>query len=796
MAAGETGSMMPEPQSVAGDGKGKPSSTPKKSITELELQFAQNPESDAYFDLCEAYLEQGRFMEAMVVCKKGIKARPDVPDPRILLARVYGAQKKYKRALQELDELAQAQPNKAVIHLARAKMRIEGGEDAGVVDDLKKAVDLDPKLAEASQLLAARGIVYPEPPPAPVAPPPPSIDLNKPTGDLPAPPPRLVSFVQPMVDPATGGASGIIHLSGLPGMEGGPGIPVSLPRGVSMVPGAMTLPPGGFQIIRQKLEGEEELENLANKVAEEKPAQGSPKTFLLISLVGVLVLLMAGGLLFFRKHKQENIGRLLKESERPFNRDTYGSYKQTASFLEEVINQYDDKQAKALGWLAYTYAILWAEHGETSLKPKLDTILARAEKYAPDVSYTVAARGLAAMYDGKDRLAAGEKARQALDPMIRKTLEGGAAPTHANLTLAIVEMETGAYDAAVRGLGVVKDVLPGSVRAQVWHARAAYRAGRLGTARASFEQALRAEPNHPGALAGLALVKLESGDLNGAINTLVEFDKLAREQPKEISTKDTALADFARSEIARSAGDEARAAGAYDAAVRLDPENADFPFGLGRWLRKNERAKEALEPLKKAAEMEPTRYAFRVELAEAQMELGDNAAAEANLQIARQKAPDYVPAALSWARLLRRTNRPEAETFIRELLTKHPSYAVSIKLELGRFLRAKERLDEARQTFEEAIGSMGSASAVDQGEILLSYGRLMDDRGDRVVAAKSYKEAANLGMAEGWYRHSIILAKGATKEERDEAKKSCERYLAAGSSLRYSKPAKELCDSL
>ena len=80
------------------------------SITELELQFAQNPASDAYIDLCQAYMDQGRFMEAMVVCKKGIKAHPEALEAKILLSEVYGRQKKYNRAPQELDGLVDSKP--------------------------------------------------------------------------------------------------------------------------------------------------------------------------------------------------------------------------------------------------------------------------------------------------------------------------------------------------------------------------------------------------------------------------------------------------------------------------------------------------------------------------------------------------------------------------------------------------------------------------------------------------------------------------------------------------------------
>ncbi|MCB0307589.1 MAG: hypothetical protein KDI38_27750, partial [Calditrichaeota bacterium] len=65
MSAGDTESPSGEAQ---GAERGGPSSgngaadnaSRHASITELELQFAQNPESSAYIDLCEAYMDQGR----------------------------------------------------------------------------------------------------------------------------------------------------------------------------------------------------------------------------------------------------------------------------------------------------------------------------------------------------------------------------------------------------------------------------------------------------------------------------------------------------------------------------------------------------------------------------------------------------------------------------------------------------------------------------------------------------------------------------------------------------------------
>ena len=69
------------------------SSTPPVNLTELELTVARDPLSDACIPLLEAYLGQGRHMEAMVLGKKAVKAKPEDTARRLLLAPIisYGA---------------------------------------------------------------------------------------------------------------------------------------------------------------------------------------------------------------------------------------------------------------------------------------------------------------------------------------------------------------------------------------------------------------------------------------------------------------------------------------------------------------------------------------------------------------------------------------------------------------------------------------------------------------------------------------------------------------------------------
>src|SRR3954469_17438913 len=113
-------------------------------LAKLEHAFATEPASDAYKPLAEAYLGMGRFMEAMVVCKKGVKAHPNTPDPRVLLARVYAEQGKDKKALEELTAALGVSPTDKIALRMTGALQLKGGEaDAGKAN-LLKAFQVDP----------------------------------------------------------------------------------------------------------------------------------------------------------------------------------------------------------------------------------------------------------------------------------------------------------------------------------------------------------------------------------------------------------------------------------------------------------------------------------------------------------------------------------------------------------------------------------------------------------------------------------------------------------------------------
>src|SRR6266852_1461890 len=153
-------------------------------LAKLEHAFATNPTSEAYKPLAEAYLGMGRFMEAMVVCKKGVKAHPSVPDARILLAKVYAQQGKDKKALEELVAGLQIMPANKELLRATAELQLKTGSTDEGRANLLKSHQLDTKDPQTLALMSqwkVESTNAPAPLPPPVLSPKP-IALGAPTG--------------------------------------------------------------------------------------------------------------------------------------------------------------------------------------------------------------------------------------------------------------------------------------------------------------------------------------------------------------------------------------------------------------------------------------------------------------------------------------------------------------------------------------------------------------------------------------------------------------------------------------
>jgi tetratricopeptide (TPR) repeat protein len=361
------------------------------------------------------------------------------------------------------------------------------------------------------------------------------------------------------------------------------------------------------------------------------------------------------------------------------------------------------------------------------------------------------------------------------------------------LVLGIVEMHLGNYDSAVDLLNAVSQQMPFSVRAKVWLARAKLRAGDLGAANREFGRALQSSNNHLGALAGRALVRIRRGDMNGAGLDVLGFEKFQRDNPKEVSPPDQALIYYARSEAYRSNADEERANAAYEEAMRFDPINADFPHGLGAWMLKVGRAKEALKPLQQALQTEPGRKAFILSLAEAEIATGDLAGASRRIEDIAAARPKDLQVAIAKAGLMRAKKDPGVEAYLLEVLA-WSNDAVMIQRELGEFYRAEGNRKMAEEILEKAVNSATAVPTTDQAEVLMSYGRVMEEKGDVVIAGNTYSMAAEKGSIEALYRACSAYAK--TTTDKEKTKGFCARYISAGKTLPYAADAEKILGSL
>jgi len=134
-------------------------------LAKLEHAFATDPSSNAYRPLAEAYLALGRFMEAMVVCKKGVKAHPNLPEGRLLLARVYLEQGKDRKALEELMGALEVAPGDKSVLRTTGEIQIKVGEIEPGRANLLKAYQADPQDAETLAAMARSKVEAPKAPP-------------------------------------------------------------------------------------------------------------------------------------------------------------------------------------------------------------------------------------------------------------------------------------------------------------------------------------------------------------------------------------------------------------------------------------------------------------------------------------------------------------------------------------------------------------------------------------------------------------------------------------------------------
>jgi predicted Zn-dependent protease len=538
-------------------------------ISSLEHAFASDPTSDAYRPLTEAYLGANRFMEAMVVCKKGVKAHPDDPGARVLLARVYADQGKDRKALDELNGVLAAFPtfaaaNKlaAVLHFRLAER--EPGEAA-----LRRAAEAAPEDAEVRELAQKHGVAL-FPPRAPAG-------------------PRVQT------------AASVAAAASEP-VERSVDVPIPTPAPSRHAQGAAMA-----QALAEKY-GTHEFA-LASGA---KPKKKSHRAMLLGSLGLVVVLAAVAVVLAFGTkasgERARIIDGLLKEIREQLDKDSYPGYQLAAKKAAQILEQ-DPGSVAGHAYLAYVDALRWAEHGdEDAVRQEALQHLEQGYRDGHTHSHLVAAEAYL-------KAGAGDVpgARERLNAVLGG--EGAAQSPFLSAILGAMLLRAGELDAARDTLAAAQKANPGDVRT-AWLLAEQYRRRGEGyelQASSYYDYALKIQKEHVPSILGKALVLLGRGQLE----TASQAAELVLAPQTGASKPQLALAHAIRGGVLAARGKPDRATAEEAEAAKLDPSSADLPWLVGvRKLRAGDAAG-AADAFQKAVSLDPKRISLYADLTRA-----------------------------------------------------------------------------------------------------------------------------------------------------------------------------------
>jgi len=576
---------------------------PAKSIAPAELAtlehaFATDPSSDAYRPLTEAYLGLGRFMEAMVVCKKGVKAHPEAPAPRVLLARIYAAQGKDRKALEELEAGLKQTPSDPAANRMAGLLQLKLGEKEAGIAALRKAFEAAPSDPETLEAMGKWGLSFapPEPPPPPVESPAPVPVATAPLAPPPRPKPSTqVAGSPPVLTPV--------------GPHAGP--PASAEPAAAKAPVARAAPARNVAYAEELASRYTTHEyTLERGPLARKRSRAPLVASLAMALVLGLVLAAWWTLSSVRKARAVEIDRLLRQTRELLEKDSYASYKEAAKLCERILER-DPDAFGGHAYLAYVDAIRWGEHGESEgLRDDAKKHLEAVDRLGLGHSHAYAARAYLKFYGG-DASGAIEELRKAMAGP-----EGASALLHG--VLGTLEMNAGDLDGARQDLTLARQASPGDVRVTQMLAEQWRRRGRGYEIQASalYDTALtRLAPDHVPSLLGKSELLLDAGHPDEAMKRIARVLDLG----PGASPRQVALAHALRGSVLSAEGKATEGEAEEQQALALDAANPDIHDIIGRRKLRGGDVAGAAEAFQKAISLGSARLDFYVDLADALM---------------------------------------------------------------------------------------------------------------------------------------------------------------------------------
>ena len=698
-----------------------PAPTPSE-LAQLEHSFATDPNSDSYRPLAEAYLSMGRFMEAMVVCKKGVKAHPDRPDPRVLLARVYAEQGKDRKALDELEGAITAAPTDAGALRMAAGLLLKTGENDKGKDYALRAFKAAPSDAETKELLEKWKIEPPAAAPAPraVVAPPPASELVE------AAEPARNGAVFSNADPVSPSAPQGIP----PGYQNGQS--ARAPQGVP--PGyAPQRAPAQTRPAQRAPQRSAPARRPVDLSQFEEPEDSMPhraggNSGMVTLGFAVLAVVALVGLYFYKKHAKEQgiaLAADLHQALEQLDHDSYASYKRGSDLALEAL-KIDPDQPAANADLAYAYVIRWGEHGEgQNARQQAQNYLARAMKLDPNAQHVIAANALMEFFSGN-----APKAEEDLQKQVASLEEKAQASDLVYSTLGIIEMRNGDLEKASVHLKKALELNGGSPRIHAAIGDLYRRQGQEILAWTYYDNALRYEHDHADAVLGKSLLVLEAQNPNYKIAE--DLIKRVRDAEPPPSPRQLAMAYMLDAMRLDQVNQKDEGMKQEQKALALDDKNPEIHVLVGRRMLKEGQAEKGLAEIQKAIQLDPKRASFYVELARAQMALPKGAKdAIASLQTALKTLPNSAKLLqmLGDAYLEAGDAQKAQETYEKAIKTDPKAQMPQARLALAEMARRSKDYGKAGELYAKAEQEFGNNTGK-VAEVLADEALLAQDKGE------------------------------------------------------------------
>jgi cellulose synthase operon protein C len=759
------------------------SDTPQQDLSQLEMAFASDPK--AFVPLTNAYLQLGRYMEAMVVCKKGIKAQPDSNEGRLLLARVYAEQGKTPKAIDEVKGLLEVAPQTAPAHFLLGQLLEKSGRFEDAIESYKETIRQDRSHEEAKAALKAKGVDFdPGPSPEEVAAQKAAEEaaerarLEAEAAARAAEEAKAVEAAQRAQQAKAAAMGAAIHGQGQAhGVTSNPGGP----RPVSPVAQQMVDPAFAALYAQNQFSGYS---------GPQAVAQGSKRLTAGFTFgLGALLLVTVVGIIFgLRTHRkqQDEVLEYLKQSQALVKKDTANGHRKALEYLQSAL-KIDSKQELALGQYAYSLNTL-LDRGMRDTIKDLDKLAAdaatNAGKRAKGHVLSVAARMVAARIAGSPQ--------QAVDLALDYNSNMAELPVLIRVELGRSYAALGKIQEMVAVADTVKDL---SDPAALAFAGEAYRrVGETFKARRSLDGAVKNELDHDVARALRALLVLEQDDVVNLAVALDDVTVLLDLGKDAVGAKQRGYATLGRAVIGKRVRDGKEVQRDIEAAkllLRNDPEMPLFEAKQAKDDKKYDEAKKLLDDAIKLDKFRLAPYLLSIEVGarSKKFEISDAAYKEAKAIFG-----DNLELGLAWGqRLLAEGKSDAALTHLTEMLKTLD--LAEVHRDIGKVYMVKGNTAKAVESLKKAGEKAGPRGPGIQANVYTWLGRALAQAGDHEQAAESYSQAlaATSEFPATYYWLGVSFMQ---LNKNDGAKDAFQRYLVAEPNGIYAEDIKRRLSSL